>query len=576
MIRLIRLIFPGKLRTKLMSAFFMCVLLPLSILTAYAFIRLERSLVEKIAEQTRDNLEYLKNEFEDTRVSLQNIFLVLSHDREIQNILQHPEFSDDRNALLEARLNETDAKISPVMGKLRYTVYDRFGLRYSPNSGDLVSEAGGSEYIENENGGSTQLFVFFGGTDASFHWIRLSETQQDSSGYALSLFSAIVNNEGYTIGYIQIDYPLYLWITMINDRNIIKRNYCLIDETGKVLIKTSIKPDGSIMDKIHINPYNGYYVSKDSSLVVNHQVIPSFNWYLVSQLDLNMFFGDFHIIRWQITIFLIIITVVFILITCLITILITHPLYILGQRMKNTVSGNFLVNIPESDYDGEILEVTRAFNQMIYEMSQLIETLKAEERQKENLRFQVRLNQLKPHFLLNTLNSIKWIAMEKNIDSIADICVSLGKLLESSLDSEKEFHTLKEEMELVSAYVRIQKYRFGKKLRYRCEYDPVLDNVIIPRLSLQPLVENAVQHGFSGIKIVVIRIRAFLQDGFLVMNVEDNGSGLNEPENRGRKGIGLENLSERLRLYYKGQAKLALEVLRQGVLVTIRIPCPFQ
>jgi sensor histidine kinase YesM len=290
-----------------------------------------------------------------------------------------------------------------------------------------------------------------------------------------------------------------------------------------------------------------------------------------------VFFGDFRIIRRQTTFFIAILSVVFIIITCLISILITHPLSILQMRMKNTAKGNFLVSIPESGYDGEILEVTRAFNQMIHEMSQLIETLKTEERQKESLRFQVRLNQLKPHFLLNTLNSIKWIAMEEKIDSITDICVSLGKLLESSLDSEKEFHTLREEMDLVSAYVQIQNYRFGKKLQCRCEYEPALDSAVIPKLSLQPLVENAVQHGFSGIRRTAkIFVRVYFKEGFLVMIVEDNGSGPEGPENRGRKGIGLANLSERITLYYKGRAELALEALRQGTRVTVRIPCSIQ
>jgi two-component system sensor histidine kinase YesM len=178
---------------------------------------------------------------------------------------------------------------------------------------------------------------------------------------------------------------------------------------------------------------------------------------------------------------------------------------------------------------------------------------------------------------LNTLNSIKWIAVDQKNGEIADICVALGKLLESGLNSELELIYLKDEIDLVKAYVYIQKYRYDQLFDIAYEVDPALDYALVPKLGLQTLVENAINHGFSqmesGGRIV---IRAFAERKKLHMEVEDNGIGLERSKQsiikRNRRGIGLANLRERYRLLFKNEAEVRLIPLSQGTKVILSFP----
>src|SRR5690606_3652454 len=145
--------------------------------------------------------------------------------------------------------------------------------------------------------------------------------------------------------------------------------------------------------------------------------------------------------------------VLFIAITLMIASTVTRPLSHLQNKMKDVVGKSLKIRLPQDTYRGEILDLTRTLNSMLDDMSGLIQRLKEEERQKEAVHFQMLLAQINPHFLLNTLNTMKWIAIRKKNEDIEEICVSLGKLLEMSLNSEIDMIHLKDELELVQAYV---------------------------------------------------------------------------------------------------------------------------
>lgn len=203
-----------------------------------------------------------------------------------------------------------------------------------------------------------------------------------------------------------------------------------------------------------------------------------------------------------------------------------------------------------------------SFNRMIADIGTLIYRLKVEERQKESVRFQILVSQMDPHFLLNTLNMIKSQALKNKDNTTFDICVSLGLLLETSLNTELDLIPLGQELGFMEAYMHIQNIRFGNRYHLDVEYDPSLYYALVPKFTLQPLVENAIIHGFadtvSGGQITV-NIQASGKE--LIMLVMDNGAG---PEvarqaaamaavRRSRKGIGLSNIRERLELLYRGR-----------------------
>lgn len=176
--------------------------------------------------------------------------------------------------------------------------------------------------------------------------------------------------------------------------------------------------------------------------------------------------------------------------------------------------------------------------------------------------------QLNPHFLFNTLNAVSELMYER--PRVADEMLSrIGALLRATLSASGQEHSLSDEWRLVSLYTDIQRVRFGEGLDVSLDNDPSLDELRIPFLLLQPLVENAIEHGGSGDERRV-RIDASRQSGRLTVRVRDSGGDRNP---RGGHGIGLGNVGARLRHLYGDDAGVQLEpVAEGGSVVTVWLP----
>jgi two-component system sensor histidine kinase YesM len=250
---------------------------------------------------------------------------------------------------------------------------------------------------------------------------------------------------------------------------------------------------------------------------------------------------------------------------------------VLEVKMNEAVRYKLNIHVPEANLKGEIFSLTQTFNQMINDTNALVQQLKQEERQKEALKFEILLSQMNPHFILNTLNTIKWMIIRERNEDSAEMCVSLATLLENSLNLKVEVIHLKRELELVEAYLYIQQFRYKGQFEVVFQIEDGLNYALVPKLSLQPLVENAIEHGFhqANTKGRIV-ISAYNKGNSLFLEVEDTGAGLEHPERssykQNRKGIGIQNLRERLQLLFREQASLELIALEQGTRVLLELP----
>jgi hypothetical protein len=176
--------------------------------------------------------------------------------------------------------------------------------------------------------------------------------------------------------------------------------------------------------------------------------------------------------------------------------------------------------------------------------------------------------QLNPHFLFNTLNAVSELMYEK--PRVADEMLSrIGELLRATLSATAQEHRLADEWRLVALYLDIQRVRFGEGLDAEVAADPALDELRIPFLLLQPLVENAIEHGGGGTARRV-RIDASRQAGQLALRIRDHGGGQGT---RAGHGIGLGNVEARLRHLYGDEAGVRLDPVEDGgSLVTVWLP----
>ena len=188
--------------------------------------------------------------------------------------------------------------------------------------------------------------------------------------------------------------------------------------------------------------------------------------------------------------------------------------------------------------------------------------------------------QMNPHFLFNTLNSISALGEMENAPRVSEMVQKLSEMLRYSMSDNASSTPLREALDIVDDYVAILRMRFGDRLDYRCDIDKQALIRPVPRMMLQPLVENAVQHGFPRIQQGNrIEVEARLDGDTLVLRVRDNGAGMSEErlqslmENTDMEhGIGLRNVITRMRLLY-GPGHVEVESAEgEGTCVTLRIP----
>lgn len=179
-------------------------------------------------------------------------------------------------------------------------------------------------------------------------------------------------------------------------------------------------------------------------------------------------------------------------------------------------------------------------------------------------------SQLRPHFLFNTLNAISVFVVE-DAEKAQQMLLRLSTLLRRSLDEEAHEVSLSQEMEFVNDYLDIQRGRFGDQLIVRLDIDPGTLGAKVPVFLLQPLLENAIEHGKFEDKPTTVSVIAGRDNGMLCLAIADDGPGVGH-YGPPREGIGLSNTRARLRHLYGSRATIALDAAGPGARVDIRIP----
>ncbi|WP_419872436.1 sensor histidine kinase [Candidatus Pristimantibacillus sp. PTI5] len=266
----------------------------------------------------------------------------------------------------------------------------------------------------------------------------------------------------------------------------------------------------------------------------------------------------------------------------------TKPIRLLITQMKEVQYGD-LDNMGVSMHGAVIQQMDevgllqRTFRLMIARINTLIKENYANQLIIKETEFKALQAQINPHFLYNSLDSIHWLAKKNDQGQISSMVVSLGYLLRSSISLKRNVITIAEELEIVQHYITIQKYRFQHRLDFHMDVDERYANVLIPKLTLQPLLENAIQYGLEPqIEPCTIRIYAQESGDRLAIIVEDQGPGMDEPylrkvlsgevETRG-SGIGLKNIQDRMRLAFGESYGMLLEsTVGSGTKVMVMLP----
>lgn len=264
---------------------------------------------------------------------------------------------------------------------------------------------------------------------------------------------------------------------------------------------------------------------------------------------------------------------------------IIEPIHNTVEGMKKVEEGNLNVHV-EPAGQAELCTMIHSFNQMTRHLGQLIQDNEEHQQKKHEAEIRALQSQINPHFLVNSLSSIRFIAQVSKFDSIARMAEALMKILSCSFRSNSGFYTLKEELEVLDSFIYLMQIRYSNGFEIEYEIEDACMDCLLPRLILQPVVENSIVHGFTELidDIGKIRISVREMEHFLVIQIEDNGKGMTQEEirsildsedreKRDNQSIGITNVNTRLVLNYGKNCEFTMKS-EKGVYMrtVIRLP----
>lgn len=258
-----------------------------------------------------------------------------------------------------------------------------------------------------------------------------------------------------------------------------------------------------------------------------------------------------------------------------------QPIWSLNNAMAAVEEGELDARVEVTGTD-EISQLSGRFNRMTQRLKENLEDSVRQQQELGEAQIRMMQAQLNPHFLYNTLDTLKWLGKINRVPQVATISADLADILRSSI-SGGEFVTLREETELLERYVEIQSLRFPGKFQYTAHIPEELRDVLVPKLMLQPLVENAIIHGFEDGSHGHIRVSARQSGEELVLTVADDGCGMSQESMErflSRKGpqggrhFGLYNVDAILRLHYGPDRGLSFPPPEEGKGTCIRVRLP--
>ncbi|SRR6056297_168060 len=311
-------------------------------------------------------------------------------------------------------------------------------------------------------------------------------------------------------------------------------------------------------------------VKKDTLLAISAQ-IPGTQLYTVGGVHLEGYIQNISAIGIYGAWFLLIIVIFILFIAFKLSRSISGPVHSVVGAMQKTEQGT-LTQAPELQRRDELGYLVHTYNSMVVQLEELIEQVRQEERALQVAERKALQAQINPHFLYNTLGTIKSMAKLQKSTDISDVVTRLGKLLHTTFSQEGAFYSIGRSIEIVHDYISIQKHRFGDRLQVTYNVHPHVRSCKIPRLLLQPIVENAVIHGVEKTSTPVrINISAHIIDEYVELQVCDTGPG--SPSETNGNGIGIANIRRRIVLAYGDQGSFNIESEpNKGTCVTIHIP----
>lgn len=302
-------------------------------------------------------------------------------------------------------------------------------------------------------------------------------------------------------------------------------------------------------------------IKTDKSIII-YKRIKSWNWYFISEIPKEFLIEDTRSTLMFIILILVLVGLIGVSILYKLSNKLYEPIDVVVNAMEEVSRGNLNVRIKRKYEGTDFRQMTRDFNVMIEEINLLMERIKNEEKQIKQIELNRLYSQIKPHFLYNTLECIHWQALTDGSQNASKMVKALASFYRVSLSSGKELISIEEELKITNNYLIIQNMRYSDIVKLNVDIDKEYEGILIPKMTLQPLVENSIYHGIkvkNGFKgEIFIKARGGYES--VVISLSDTGIGMSQEEINEinssisivdeSSGYGLKNVNKRIEMTF--------------------------
>ena len=559
------------------------------LITGMASYLLAAAQIEENAYRNIKNSVYQTGNYLDNRIAdaVGQLVALSNHPDILRIIIKNPEDIDPEDYI---RVHQHMERIHSFYSSLIDSIFINFH-----NGKFLLSKSDDATSISNFS--FLEYRQRYQGNPYDVYWRNLHPddfSENDNRNYVISMFKLIGKDNAKTNGMIIFNLQSDFFERVLANSLLSDTGYfVLISPEGAMTFKTTTCASRLSVDVVqHLQQTKekeGKFVfqkPQGKKMVVIYDTLPTNQWKLAAVFPQEELLNRVNYIKYITLLVIIVLIGVAVFLMNALANYITKPIFSLRDSMER-IQGKNIDFISAAHPLNEVEILNQGVKDLVERVKVLLEQIQREQETKRQLEFSVMQMQIHPHFLYNTLYSIKGLCdMGMNTDASAMV-TALSNFFRISISRGNEIISIEEEIEHIRNYLFIQEMRYGDEFSYQIEVEPDILSYIIVKLTLQPLVENAIYHGVKQKRGTgLVRVIGYQRDQFLCFEVQDNGVGMSKERLQevqqglqdkqvrvASMGLGVRSVHERLQIHYGKEAGLKIESeLGKGTIIKVVIP----
>ncbi|MGP4039396.1 cache domain-containing sensor histidine kinase [Gracilibacillus sp. D59] len=565
------------LRNQLLVVYLFVMFIVLFIVSAITYILVENLLQNNAEEQIRQTAIESSGRYDSLFEQLNMVTKQVLTNEELQDVLlQESEgeitsFNDRQSLMSTTNLIQANAD-----GIYSVEIYNKDFQRIIPIDSTLLLDRLDPHWIVQANEAGGRL-IWMGEDPLDHNYFLV--------GRKINLMDADFNFGGYIVARINRN---YFQLNSNQQENQSKDYSILVDKRNNPIVTNY---HGNALDQI-LRTDDETITIDDQEYMLVKDTSDLTGWTMHILTPVNQLTAGISTVQAGILIAGLIGLLIFFIFSFFLSTFITRPITRLTKTMRQAGEG-VLAHNPEMNSTNEINELNQTYNQLAEETNYLVQMVYEKEIIKNRTELKALQAQIHPHFLFNTLDALYWSLDEKEEEDLSNVVLAMSELFRYTItkENEDEWVTVKEELDHVERYMKIMHMRFGDRLNWEKDVDFDWLHVKIPKLMIQPLVENAILHGAGNVTgkcNITVRIEKVAENQRIRITVSDNGPGMSKEKiaevkqhmeggirHQKQQGLALQNVQQRLRLFYETEQIRDIIILSEvgkGTKVSFEIP----